>query len=190
MITTLIESLDDRDLEKRNQAEQQLAALGSEAVEPLIATMLGGQGPKSWISAKLLAKIDDERRVPALIQALESPNPIVRQIAADLLGGLGDQRAIEPLLARLDDGKILVKLWAVTSLGKLRAVRAFDPLCRLLENADSSTLCYTVIEALGNLGDPRAIRYILPYQEDEDRHIQTRAHDALKKLNYQPGSNA
>ena len=52
----------------------------------------------------------------------------------------------------------------------------------LLKNAESGALRYTIIQALGVIGDPQAIDLIRSYQNDEDHHVRNRVEIALSRL--------
>lgn len=181
-VQALLNDLDSLDHETRARAHTQLVALGTEAVEPLIAAMRRGEGRKCWLSVQALAEIRDERVIPALIQMLNANHVILRQTVAEALGKLGDLRAVPPLIEVLDVGPVTVQLWAATSLGLLKDRRAVDPLIAVLQSTLSSTMRHTVIRALENIGDPRAVPAIVPFQDDEDPHVRSRSEKALKKL--------
>lgn len=178
----LIRDLDSIDHETRTRAHIELVALGSQAVDTLIDAIRRAEGRKCWLSVHALAEIQDERVIPALIELLRSHHVIVRQTVAEILGKLGDPRAVCPLIDALSAGPVTVQMWAATSLGLLGDGRAVDPLIDALQSTFSSTVRHTIIRALENLGDPRAVPFIVPFLEDEDPHVRSRSEKAIHSL--------
>ncbi len=178
----LIYDLDSMDHETRARAHNQLVALGPQAVETLIETIRRAEGRKCWLSVHALAEIRDERVVPALIELLNSQHVIVRQTVAEILGKIGDPRAVAPLIGSLNEGPVTVQMWAATSLGLLGDPRAITPLIDALQSTFSSTIRHTIIRALENIGDSRAVPYIVPFLEDEDPHVRSRSEKAIQTL--------
>jgi HEAT repeat protein len=69
-------------------------------------------------------------------------------------------------------------------LGRLGDRRAVDYLLAELRRTESSTLRYTLIRALGNLGDPRAVEAIMSFEFDENHHVRAHAQRALSQLRH------
>lgn len=181
-IDQLMHSLDSLDYELRTQAKHQLISLGNRAIDTLIAAIRLGQGRRAWVAAQVLAAMNDERVVPALIEALDSPNPLVRLAAAEVLGDLQDQRAVPALVHALHDSPVTVQVWAATSLGKLRDASAVEALIEALPGALSPSLRLAMIRALQSLGDPTAIPAIERHLDDADDHVRTRSRKAIRTL--------
>lgn len=127
------------------------------------------------------AAIDALRRigadpVPTLLEALQDKNPDVRSHAAWNLGQLRDQRAISSLTNALLDPE--VRGWAISALSKIGS----DPLPGLLQlfyrsEADTRR---AIADALGDLGDHRAIPYLqAAATDDESPDVRQAAADAL-----------
>jgi len=105
-----------------------------------------------------LQSTGDPRAVDVLIGGLGSESGSDAASAATGLGALGDARAIPPLIQALGR-KDLVLSYPVKALGALKAREAVEPLCRMLQNGYWSK---EIIEALGEIGDPRAVEALLP----------------------------
>ena len=95
----------------------------------------------------------------------------VRCAAIDILARIGDTRAVVPLLRKLENctsrREYYCAIWAV---GALRDPRAVQPLIEiLLRGFRSKTSCYetssevqcSVLSALGNIGDKRAVEPLI-----------------------------
>jgi len=94
------------------------------------------------------------RSVPALVRALDDPDPEVVMFAASLLGKTRTREAMPYLVRLLDYEDVNIVQAAVESLGHLRATVAVMPLVSLLER--DPWVRYAAIHALGEIGDARA----------------------------------
>jgi HEAT repeat protein len=105
------------------------------------------------------------RSAPALIRALEHPDPEVAMFAAGILGKMRDPCVVTHLVKMLDHDDINVVQAAIDSLAMLRAQDAVDPLIAVLDR--DPWLRFAAIRALGRIGHPRAVRALLPLIEEE-----------------------
>jgi len=116
-------------------------------------------------------KLEAEGNVEGLIRALQysdinepwSHQPReVRCLATEALGKIGDGRAAEPLIAALKDEDRDVRWSAAEALTTIDDVRAVEPLIAVLkDNKEFSMLQNRIIEALGKIGDGRAVEPIM-----------------------------
>jgi HEAT repeat protein len=95
--------------------------------------------------------------VEPLIGALKHEDSGVRWNATQALGKLGDRRAVAPLIQALGDASGRVRNGVIWALGELRDRRAADALLDALKRED----VVGVAQALGKLGDLRAVPYLL-----------------------------
>jgi HEAT repeat protein len=180
-ISKWIQDLDSLDFDKRQEAKDHLQELGTAVIEPLIAAANSLTPRKCWEAIASLVKIDDPRVGPAMCELLLSRHPIVAPIAARALARCGEQ-FVDVLLAALPHSRALTQVEMVTELEGIGARRAVLPLMNLLRKTDSSVLRYTIIQALGKLGDARATELIRSFQHDEDHHVRKRVHIAPRSL--------
>jgi thiol-disulfide isomerase/thioredoxin len=113
-----------------------------------------------WVIWSLGAERKDKESVPHLVRYLqESALEDARAKAADALWIIGDRRAVPDLTAALQDPSLKVAGFAASGLGDLGDASSVDPLLalflRLPDNRDDAKA--RVADALGKLGDPRAI---------------------------------
>jgi HEAT repeat protein len=110
------------------------------AVEPLIAVLTNsGEAPGSQrTAAVVLGRIEDERALGPLLDALRNPDAGVRAAAALASGRIGDERALGPLLDALKDPNADVRAAAAASLASERIgdERALGPLLDALKDRD------------------------------------------------------
>jgi HEAT repeat protein len=131
--------------------------------------------PSDKISA--LARLCGPAEIERLIQELDALDD------ADLVGDAGDgideywrlrtsysralagagRPAVEPLLRALGSQNRRTREYAAEALGAIGDPRAFDPLVAMLAHGGADTLRMSLLKALGELKDPRAIGVITPY---------------------------
>ena len=186
-ILRLIEDLDSPDRTVRLQAKEQLTAIGSDAVEPLIEAMRGESIRKGYEAADVLGLIDDERWLGPMAEALTSRNFMLGQMAVSALE-THPEYAVKAFIRALPDCHTMVQPTIVGTLERIADSHAVPHLMQLLKSANTAVLRYTIIQALGMLGDPQAVDLIRSFQNDEDHHVRKRALEALKRLD--PASNS
>lgn len=101
-IDKLIDQLTCDDMAMCREARHQLVAIGSPAVDSLIAA-ISGHGHKEWVrweATKALGEIADPKAIEPLIDRLEDKNFDIRWMAAESLVPFG-QAVFGPLLRRL-----------------------------------------------------------------------------------------
>ncbi len=181
-------------------------ALGSLAVEPLIATLDDKKRDVRRDAARALGEIGDPRAVEPLIVALKDTHMLVRETAAEALGNVKDTRAMDPLIIELKDkdadvrkavAKVLRKLgwqpeggeaavwywianedWAeAQALGSL----AVEPLITTLEDKKWDVR-RDAARALGEIGDPRAVKPLIAAANDDDDDVREASASALGKI--------
>jgi hypothetical protein len=104
-LDSFINALHSKDGEERRQARLSLVALGSEAVDPLIAMLKDADHEVRWEAAKALAEIADPGSAPALAEALGDAGFDIRWLAAEgliALEGAGLGPLLEALLKNSD----------------------------------------------------------------------------------------
>jgi bilin biosynthesis protein len=86
----------------------------------------------------------------------------LRAAISQALAEVGEP-AVEPLLQALNSRNAQTRAYAATALGLMGAKRAFDPICALLAYEGDVMIRMSLLEALGGLGDARAVAVLLPY---------------------------
>ncbi len=146
----------------------------------------------NWVTADALAQIGIDA-VPSLLEALESENGYARNGAAIALGKIGKKEFAQPLLQALgwrdnrvyEDGEDReARTSAATALGKLLDPALCEPLLVELESRldSDSTLVSYIAEALGELGNPKAIPSLAKLVGHGDPDVQRDASFALARL--------
>lgn len=136
------------------EIEPLLAAVGTPAVDTLIACLKDENEEVRWRAASLLGKIGDRRAVDPLIRLLGDPKVNVVAQAARALGEIGDPRAIDSLLDRLSKGDWPTEAVA-KALGQIGDQRAVPGLGEEGLNLNWPTTL-AEIHAVDQLGGPQA----------------------------------
>lgn len=137
---------------------------GAKAVPALLETVVATRTEDAdvrEVALRALARIADPRAVEPLIQALETAEGWLAPRIADILTRHGEA-VVEPLVTMLNDGHRPARAWAANVLGEVRAHRAFPSLVRLLGDPEDEVRAKAAT-ALGRLGDPRAVGYLLEH---------------------------
>lgn len=104
-----------------------------------------------------LARIGDERGIPAAVANLDDEEDFIRRVAIEALASMG-RAAADAIATRLGDPRDRVE--AAKALAWLHDPRAFEPLAMMLDSdtliADS-ILGAGTIAAMGRLGGPEAV---------------------------------
>jgi HEAT repeat protein len=163
----LIDFLGDPDWRVRRAAAMALAADPDTDPSALLCERLASEDAGERNAAiKVLIKRGADS-IPALLEALRSPDPDVRNFACVALGKVGDSAATEPLLALVaDDSDANVRYMAIEAVGRIGDPRAIDVLIALLD--EDAWFAAPAAEALGSLGCPRALAALGERLTDDD----------------------
>jgi HEAT repeat protein len=194
VVPALTAALYDDDEDVRRLAEEGLTHLRLSQDKAIV--MCAGQLKDSFCAEAALRK-SGARAVPALIEALESKEPLAREKAARTLGAIGEPAiaAVAGLTAILDDKHIEVRLAAAKGLWNIskNADAVVPVLADLLggktypqpETPDSRrSFIQSVIESLCRIGP--AAKFAVPALKrkikDENRLIRESATRALREI--------
>jgi HEAT repeat protein len=116
--------------------------------------------------ARLLGEQKNASSVDALLDAVDPSGDsdsrgLNKEIAA-ALGAMGDPKAVPTLIRLLKTKDNYTTIAAIESLGRLKAKEAFAPLYEIANDEKIEPfITRKAIEALGELGDPRAVPGLL-----------------------------
>src|SRR5258706_5747415 len=106
---------------------------------------------------------------PILIDALRDPVPSVRLQAAKALGRTGDATAVQPLLDALQGAAEQMGIQSLSSLVKLGHVAV--PALLERSKSSSSWVRWQSIRTLGEIGDLRAVPFLVGAMRDSDHAV-------------------
>lgn len=181
-IEDLIQSFLDNGTEGRHAVLQSLST-GPEYLTALRQALRSDRGDICAGAALILAELDHPQHLETMAEALVTGNLLVEDIAARALARHGEA-AVGILLNAYPDRQPLVQISIVRVLETINSQKAVMPLMKALETAESPALRYTIIQALGVLGDPCPIELIRSYINDPDHHVRERVRVALERLEH------
>ncbi len=184
-VQSLIEQLHHKNPEFRGWAANALGKIrDARAVEPLTTCLDDEDKDVCYSAVWALGEIGDTRAVEALIAYLNDPENEHRYWVACTLGDIGDERAVEPMIDYLngEQAQSLQGLQSnvakgLSNIGK----QAVLPLIASLRDGSASARKY-VAEALGLIGDARAVESLIIYLSDEDDDVGFEAARTLSKI--------
>lgn len=144
---------DDSNANFRNGAMDTLVAFGKRSLPYLTKLLQDANEEVRIFACVMLGDIGNREAVGHLIKVLGDSDPNVSHSAAEALGKIGDRSALFPLVELLK-GDFWIQYSAITAIGAMKDYRAVP---HLLEILDNEMLTGAVIEALGEIGDPRAL---------------------------------
>ncbi len=98
-----------------------------------------------------------------ILQAVDDVNARVRYAAVSQLSSLGNQdreKTLETLRDRLQDAEPDVQAAAADSIGALKLTEAFEDLRFLYNTSGEWLVKFSIVAALGELGDPRGFELL------------------------------
>ncbi|MDI6784301.1 MAG: MFS transporter [bacterium] len=121
------------------------------------------KGEKTRLKAsKAFGELGSPLAVDELVDALDDSSPQVREQAVLSLGEIGSDRAVDILIAKLHSQEENIQAEAAEALGLSQHPKGVEPLLKKLEpllvtGQGDAHLKIAVIEALGKIGDTRAV---------------------------------
>ncbi len=138
-----------------------------------------------------IRQLDPAVGFPLLQNPLYDNNARVRYAAVSQLDTLGDQdlaASLEVLKDRLhNDPEYDVKAAAADAIGALKLTEAFPDLEAVYHDTTEWLLQFSIIAALGELGDPRALPLLATALQSSVELVQTAAIGAIGELKLTAG---
>lgn len=129
-----------------------------------IAALAESCGPEEV--ARLLKELDglDDAAVEGDAGDLQDEFWRLRMAYSEVLAEVG-AIAVHPLCAALSSPNPQTRAFVARTLGRIRAPQTFEPLADQLEKEDDDSAAMFIIEAIGELRDPRAVAILVPHLE-------------------------
>ncbi len=183
-VEPLIQILSDESFFVRQSAVTSLGKIGdARATEPLLPFLKDEDKDIREAAAQALGAIADSRAVESLVQTLKDESPRVRYEAAESLGKIGDRRAVEALMEATKD-KGWIEITAAGAVPKKKS--AGSPAGGPAKGSSRSWVRLKAIEALGLIGDGRAVPAVTEALNDKHEPVREAARQALDKLTTKP----
>lgn len=191
-VATLIELLRDRNRQIRHVAARALGRIGDPAATRSLMRGMIDRTIATNTASMAIVRIGSGA-IPALRAWLGHEDVRCRRTAAELLGHLGADDAESELVSCLDDTDPSVRLAAASALGRLGLPSSVEHIMSQLrselaaptfvgrEGRLAESVCVTQAEALGLIGDRRAIP-VLESALARSTRISTAAAGALQQM--------
>lgn len=187
-IQQLIDQITSQDTKTRDAARSAIVALGSNAVEPLIAAL---DSPSDWQRKgviTLLQQIKDKRVIPPLLNCLKDADALARGFAALALAEQQEQSAL-PLIQQLvaEESEPFARSYllnAVDKLGQRGWVIAYTTRI-LTEDTFTNTDRQATVQLVVRLNDPTTADLLFDVFKKREPGISDHALRGLRALNDQ-----
>ncbi|NDJ53952.1 MAG: HEAT repeat domain-containing protein [Chloroflexi bacterium] len=201
-VNSLVEALRSAGLvgwEARRDVVRALTNMGSAVIDAMLTALHDDYVVVRWSAAEVLAELGVMHAEPeltnGLVQALKDNHRAVRIAAAEGLGYIDVEHVIPPLMQTLQDHEAHVRWTAIRSLLAHHAYgnRALPDLVPLLIDIlqdDDEAVRELAADALGDLGDERAVDALIAGMHDHDADVQVASMRALQRIGTPPALDA
>ncbi len=182
LLSTIRETKDE-DEDVRGAALRALARIKNERAIPFLIEALGY--PETWLPpriSEILVSIGEKSIVFLIKELKNNPSESIRMWSAEILGWLGAKESLDTLMRSLSDISPEVRAKAAGALGKIKDDRAVFRLLELLLSDPVPFVRIRVSQALGSIGHPAVIDYLINVLKDPEWWVRVRAVEALEKL--------
>lgn len=180
-VMPLLEAVADKNEEVRLLAAGALKRIKDPAgIEPLIRAL---KEPMKWLPARIAEVLVELNRtaVPALLTALDDPDPEFKGYIIEIIGEIGDKGCIVKLSEVLRGDSPAIKAKAAAALGSIGGSEAVQALQAALADVEPKVRSQAVL-ALRQIGDPVAVAGLTGAAGDSDRFVRINALEALGKF--------
>lgn len=162
----VVEYLTDSSFITRNLASELMVKIGSDSVVPLLDYTHHENQDVRKLAIDTLGLIKDKAAVPSLLTLLHDEDPNVVVAVVEALGNIRDEYSI-PYLTMAYVCYPYARVVIAEAIGKIGSASAEEFLVVLLEElqepeGEELLVLFSIIEALANVGNERALGIIVP----------------------------
>lgn len=191
-IEELLAQLNGNDTFMCDVAAEQLARIGEPVVDSLLVVLRDGHRDGKAGAMKALAKIQDERAIPPILNLLQQlkvvansndtfANEYLRHEAIRALGDLHATAAIDSLKLALETQRTNDRIRALISLVKIGDETALSQLTLYLNDKEAEYRNLAV-QGLGEIGGESAVKALAGMVEDAEWYVRDSTAEALGKI--------
>jgi len=126
----------------------------------------------------------DKCVIPTLARALAEDTPKVRASAARAFAEIESPSVLSYLREAVKDSEAWVRYFAIRSLGIHQDVESVEALSQVAWTDRAHQVRIAAIEALGNVGQVKAVAILAPLSRSEDENLANAALEALGKIHH------
>lgn len=166
-LADLLGRLESEQASQRWEAAEGLGELGDpRAIPALVQALRDPHAFVRWAAAQAIGRIGGEEAISLLLPLLQESDALVRRSAADALGYLDAPEVRRSLRRALRDPDPTVRRNAIEAVARLDDREAVGILAAMLTSSDDLWVRYSAAEALGVVGDHRAIAALIEAAQD------------------------
>ncbi|MCF7801468.1 MAG: HEAT repeat domain-containing protein [Candidatus Marinimicrobia bacterium] len=186
----LVDLLGNNQIEIRNLAAKILTKIGSPVIPDLASKLSTGNGDVRKFIVDVLGVVGDPAAVQDLLSRLTiDPDDNVVVSTIEALGKIGAPDALVPLI-RLYHERPDMQLGIIEAVGYINVPDAREFLESLVPGMTDRLMLMTLVDALGNTGDPRVIPTLTPLFGRFGEALDNKVVQALVTLGAKAGVNA
>ena len=179
-VAGLVIAIEDPNPGIRELASEHLSQMKGDTAPKLLIHFLGNDDIIARnLAAEILVKIGS-KSVPYLIEQINVDDYDIRKFIVDTLGLIKDENSIDALCQKLWDENINVVCSAAEALGEVGSPAAIDALVAVFEKIEDARP--QALEALGKIGDTRALEHLYRFIKTDDPIIQYAGIEAIGKI--------
>jgi len=183
ILLSIICDENNKDEDVRSVALRALGRIRDKRAIPVLIEALGY--PETWLPPRIgeiLVNIGEESIYHLKKELRNFQNESRRGWSAEILGWLEAKNAVDSLAESLLDASPEVRARAAGALGKIKDERAIGKLTELLISEPIPFVRTRVSQALGNIGNPSVLHYLVNILKDPEWWVRVRAVEALEQL--------
>ena len=182
-LISVVKNVKDEDEDVRGASLRALGRIKDKRAIPFLIEALGY--PETWLPsriAEVLFNIGEEAIEPLKDELRNYRSENRRTWAAEILGWLDAKSSVYLLIEALSDISPEVRAKAAGALGKIRDEKAVTKLCEILISDPVPFVRVRISQALGAIGHPAVIDYLINVLKDPEWWVRVRAVEALEQL--------
>ncbi len=179
----IIRDTNDEDEDVRSVALRALGRIQDRRAIPFLVEALGS--PETWLPPRIgeiLVNIGNDSVEYLKKELTNFDSESRRGWSAEILGWLNSQEAVQALIESLFDVSPEVRAKTAGALGKIKSDRSIIKLTELLISEPIPFVRTRISQALGAIGHPSVIHYLVNILKDPEWWVRVRAVEALEQL--------
>jgi HEAT repeat protein len=186
-VEPLLTLLEEKDAVTLMAAIRALGTIGDARAVPVLLDHLHNTEQKIRLATIwALGQIKDKQAIPSLLELLHEPDWGIHIETIEALIKIGDETAlrksINPLIHAVCNDDANIRQIAVTLLERIKEKVDITIFADILSAQNDPILCKRLIEALGELRDPRTVPLLVSIMKEETAALRASTLEPLSKI--------